>query len=341
MTDLTENIVDSQERESEVNSLRSSSFSEVYNALEDSWQNDHASHYELCVVFPAEKGEFTTKGKGYISSLQKLGFELFIYKNLDPNNFIIVLLKMPMERMKQIATQHKIKMPLDPVVIKKLMLEGDAEANIEGVEINDDKAYSPYSPYEYIYAPYDPKVSQDIYWKEEGSHNPFTELVKLRVANIMLESRMPDGSENLKIQRYLRNGWLKGCFPLHNRSKTKAIQEKWFRYPFQNLPLTDLKDYFGEKVALYFAFVDHFNRFLIIPALVGIPFQIAVWAMNDYNAPFLPFYSLFMAISSVVMLEHWKRKEKTIALEWGMIGFEDNETDRPGNFSCHIYIFFI
>jgi hypothetical protein len=30
------------------------------------------------------------------------------------------------------------------------------------------------------------------------------------------------------------------------------------------------------------------------------------------------------------MLEFWKRKEKMVAMEWGMLGFEDAEITRPG-----------
>jgi hypothetical protein len=51
-----------------------------------------------------------------------------------------------------------------------------------------------------------------------------------------------------------------------------------------------------------------------------------------FAAPFLPVYSFFIALWSVCMLELWKRKEKTTALEWGTINYEAQELDRPGNF---------
>ena len=37
------------------------------------------------------------------------------------------------------------------------------------------------------------------------------------------------------------------------------------------------------------------------------------------------------------MLEFWKRKEKLTALEWGMIGFEDEEVNRPGMYLYTLY----
>lgn len=36
-----------------------------------------------------------------------------------------------------------------------------------------------------------------------------------------------------------------------------------------------------------------------------------------------------MVLRSAVILEYWKRKEKNVALEWGMVDFERCET-KPG-----------
>lgn len=37
-----------------------------------------------------------------------------------------------------------------------------------------------------------------------------------------------------------------------------------------------------------------------------------------------------MVVWAILMLQFWKRREKYISLQWGMIGFEDEESDRPG-----------
>jgi hypothetical protein len=42
-------------------------------------------------------------------------------------------------------------------------------------------------------------------------------------------------------------------------------------------------------------------------------------------------FAIFIVIWAVVMLEFWKRKEKLTVLEWGMIGYEDEEQNRPGS----------
>lgn len=50
---------------------------------------------------------------------------------------------------------------------------------------------------------------------------------------------------------------------------------------------------------------------------------------NSPNAVVLPYFAMFIAVWSALVLKHWKRVEKTTALEWGMIGFEDEEAERP------------
>jgi hypothetical protein len=39
----------------------------------------------------------------------------------------------------------------------------------------------------------------------------------------------------------------------------------------------------------------------------------------------VPFFGLFMCFWCTFFLETWKRKNATLALEWGMAGFEDAE----------------
>lgn len=83
--------------------------------------------------------------------------------------------------------------------------------------------------------------------------------------------------------RYIRNKWILSCFPLHNRFAAAQLEQHWQRFPFHKQPLYEIKEYFGEKVALYFCFLEHYMTFLCIPAVVGLPLQIAVFVLDDYS----------------------------------------------------------
>ncbi len=174
-------------------------------------------------------------------------------------------------------------MKLDPVKIKEKIEAGDPEKGIGGVEIQHRPDITPLEPYECIYGKYSRNVSESLYWREANEAHPFRDLVRIKLTALILESRMPNGGENLKIRRYIRNGWLKACFPLHNRAKTENLQIEWQKFPFHSQPLAEVKEYFGEKIGMYFAFMEHFTSFLCIPAVVGVPLQIAVFVLNDYS----------------------------------------------------------
>ena len=49
-----------------------------------------------------------------------------------------------------------------------------------------------------------------------------------------------------------------------------SAEEKEKPYRFTTPRLDLLKEYFGEKVAMYFAFVQHFTTWMIVPAVLGI-----------------------------------------------------------------------
>lgn len=50
---------------------------------------------------------------------------------------------------------------------------------------------------------------------------------------------------------------------------------------------------------------------------------------NNPDAPAIPYFCGFMGLWSALFLENWKRTERTAAMKWGMVGFEEDEMPRP------------
>jgi uncharacterized membrane protein YeaQ/YmgE (transglycosylase-associated protein family) len=147
----------------------------------------------------------------------------------------------------------------------------------------------------------------------------------------MLRAPKRDGGCSLEIAQLLRKKKILAYYPLHDRKATKIIMGKtwkWSVWPW-NMPVEDVREYFGEKIAMYFVYVGHYSYWLIIPAIVGIIFQIVVWATQNYSHPVLPFYALLISLWCIVMLEYWKRQQSTTVLFWGMSDYEDAQPDRP------------
>jgi hypothetical protein len=75
--------------------------------------------------------------------------------------------------------------------------------------------------------------------------------------------------------------------------------------------------------------LGHYTNWLLLPGLIGLALQLVVVVTGDFSHPTVPFFSLFIALWGVLMLEYWKRKEHYTALAWGMTNFEATETERP------------
>lgn len=262
-----------------------------------SWVKDLADDYEFCIVLPLDKGKLSSRSEGYIKKMRSLGFDIFIYTNIHEAEELYILLRTPLDKLKAFADNTNFPLLLDSDEIEHRL-------KADGVEIAHRPDIIRYRPTEKIFGKFSNKPEHfDLYWRDPGVDHPFREIVRLKLTAVILESRSVGGGQSLKIRRYLKNGWWKGCFPLHNRSTTDVVEKKWLRYPFQKLPLTDMKNYFGEKITLNFAFMEHYTFCLSIPAFVGLPFQIAVFATGNYSADFLPYFSFFIAMWSVTMLE--------------------------------------
>ena len=139
---------------------------------------------------------------------------------------------------------------------------------------------------------------------------------------------------------------IKSSFMLHTKAKN-AILPSWekHRWPLiRNIlygdftkhmePIQLIADYYGEKQALYFAFLIHHISYMMIPAFFGLilwGYQISV-GMEKAEAPgFNKFlisyfgnldvawnypYLVMLAIWSTLYIESWKRKQNTIKYIW-------------------------
>lgn len=127
-------------------------------------------------------------------------------------------------------------------------------------------------------------------------------------------------------------------------------------------PIDDIREYAGEKIALYFAFLGFYTLWLIPAALVGfVVFSHQLYELNQatgsYNfvtgntairiltnpidgdeflvplrpteVPELPYYAIFIAFWGSFLLEFWKRAQNTLSLKWGTSNYERMAVVRP------------
>jgi hypothetical protein len=154
---------------------------------------------------------------------------------------------------------------------------------------------------------------------------------RLKLLRLIVTSKRPGGC-NLDLDVLLKEECFVTMFPLHDLLELGELELKWlvlFQFPW-NQCVDDVKDYFGEKIGMYFAWLGQYTTWLVPEAFVGAMFWINIAITNNNpNAVSIPYFAGFMSMWATLFLEYWKRTEKTLALRWGMIGFESTQSDRP------------
>lgn len=124
-----------------------------------------------------------------------------------------------------------------------------------------------------------------------------------------------------------------GPYVSHEATDRKSTCPLWW-YPWAQ-PHMEIREYFGEKLALYFGWLGYYGVMLIYPSLVGIALQIYLMygvATNPDSANikvYMVLYATFIVLWATAFTKGWGVEEKKIAVLWGTEGFEDTEGNRP------------
>ncbi|EGB11601.1 hypothetical protein AURANDRAFT_21357 [Aureococcus anophagefferens] len=148
-----------------------------------------------------------------------------------------------------------------------------------------------------------------------------------------------DNGANLVLEQLVDNEIIEAAYPLHDPNENGQLQAKWLVYwawPWEQ-PFVRIKDYYGEKVGLYFVFLGHYTTAVIIAAVVGFAFYI-VTIVQDPNSPAIPGFCVFMSLWATFFIEFWKRKQSRYAMMWGMVGIEEAEEERPAFYDSDLVV---
>ncbi|XP_046398736.1 anoctamin-8 [Ischnura elegans] len=132
------------------------------------------------------------------------------------------------------------------------------------------------------------------------------------------------------IPKCLSVGIISQVFPLHEPPALEKLQKSWVRAFFEKQPLDSICDYFGVKIAMYFAWLGHYTTALIVPAVVGFVFWVgfcgADQALEDVG---FVLFSFFNVLWASIYLEAWKRYSAELAYRWGTLDQRDELLVEP------------
>ncbi|CAH0714916.1 unnamed protein product, partial [Brenthis ino] len=125
-------------------------------------------------------------------------------------------------------------------------------------------------------------------------------------------------------------GVVASMFPLHERTALENLRKKWVKTLFSPQPLDEISEYFGVKIAMYFAWLGHYTQSLTVPAVVGFIFWVWLGTANDYWKDIAyVLFSLFNVLWACVYLETWKRYSNVLAYRWGTLDQRDELLVEP------------
>jgi len=125
-------------------------------------------------------------------------------------------------------------------------------------------------------------------------------------------------SESSLVQKLQDEGVIKEIMPLHQEKQRKWLLKhwalRWMDLTYQ--PLEAIYAYFGPKVAIYFAFLGMYTRWLIFPAVLGIVLNVTNQGAMEPAVP--PIYAMIVVVWAVVFLQFWRRRNASLQNNWGM-----------------------
>ena len=94
-------------------------------------------------------------------------------------------------------------------------------------------------------------------------------------------------------------------------------------------PIEEVRDYFGDEVALYFSWLGMYTSALAVNAVFGIGVMILqpIFGGVDNN-PMTVTYSVYVGLWSITFLSTWGRRENELRFLWGTAGLSTKEDPR-------------
>lgn len=144
---------------------------------------------------------------------------------------------------------------------------------------------------------------------------------QLRMCGLLSEFFPLDTREKLQDQEGgpsdLMLDWSIPDDAVHVSSQVRSFFKTLFRSP----SMFEIRDYYGEHIALYFALMQHFTKWLRIPSVVGLLAFFIQWFYPESSEPvricFDLSYALILSLWGSLVLKEWKQKEVVLTTSWG------------------------
>lgn len=135
----------------------------------------------------------------------------------------------------------------------------------------------------------------------------------------------------------LRYGIVTKSLAVHDREELAYLKQNWasFGRMLSKQPIARLRDYLGEKMTMYYAWLGFNVKMLFLPSLIGlVVFTVLELIGSDAESTsldnvLLMFFATFMSVWSTTNEQLWLRKQNEYVWRWDMTTFEEEEELKP------------
>ncbi|XP_054168179.1 anoctamin-8-like [Oppia nitens] len=127
------------------------------------------------------------------------------------------------------------------------------------------------------------------------------------------------------IAKLISSNLIKQVLPLHNEIDLSLLRRQWVSAFFSFQPLDKICEYFGHKIATYFAFLGFYTLALIFPSILGIFITFYGNNNNAFDEIYILSFTVLNIIWSTVFLQKWKHTNNQLLQKWGSNQIQINE----------------
>eukprot|EP01119_Soliformovum_irregulare_P010297 TRINITY_DN2524_c0_g1_i1.p1 TRINITY_DN2524_c0_g1~~TRINITY_DN2524_c0_g1_i1.p1 ORF type:complete len:732 (-),score=157.04 TRINITY_DN2524_c0_g1_i1:18-2213(-) len=163
-------------------------------------------------------------------------------------------------------------------------------------------------------------------FKPDSDRHFFSSLLRQHFIRTIIEGPQRHGGAELRLDELVNSGIVTKAYGLHEPELKQVLLKTWVR-SVKKQPLETIRNYFGESISMYFAFLGFYAQWLFVASLVGIAAFVGSFLESDGWSNSL--YSVFLAVWGTMMLNFWKRKSATLTWQWNMDNYMEKEQARP------------
>ncbi|XP_051025711.1 anoctamin-8 [Acomys russatus] len=124
-------------------------------------------------------------------------------------------------------------------------------------------------------------------------------------------------------------GIVQQVFPVHEQRILNRLMKSWVQAVCENQPLDDICEYFGVKIAMYFAWLGFYTSAMVYPAVFGSVLYTFTESDQTSRDVSCVVFALFNVIWSTLFLEEWKRRGAELAYKWGTLDSPGEAVEEP------------